>query len=346
MIEPMGHPSRGAGSAAERLSRGADSVVGALQAHAGTLLFGMAGLFGKWVAAPSLIVAGLRTLIASACFAALLIAWPRLGAPRQSGPPAEPRTPPDADAQPRAAPEAGGAHSSKGRGGDAGIRHGLLAALAGAILGVHWWLFFEAIQVSTVAVALLAYSTAPGFVALLDPLLHWKRPSGRALLAAGLVLVGVALMAPRWTLGEATTLGAAWGVAAGLLFAILILLNRRLVRVYGPVRLSFYLNLGASAVLLPLLPGAWVPLSARDWGLLALLGVGFTVGAHTLFTASLQRLQVQAAAIVGALEPVYGILGAVVLLGEVPGPRTLAGGTVILGTVLWVTWQAARAERG
>ncbi len=313
-----------------QLGRGGVAAVGALQAHAATLLFGLAGLFGKWVAAPSLVVAGLRTLIASACFAALLAAWPRLGAP----------------ALPEADPGAGAAHGPGGRHGAAGRRNALLAALAGAILGTHWWLFFEAIQVSTVAVALLAYSTAPGFVALLDPLLQGKAPAGRALLAAGLVLGGVALLVPRWTLGEATTLGVAWGVGAGLLFAILMLLNRRLVPVYGPVRLSFYLNLGASAVLLPLLPGAWVPLSAGDWGLLALLGVVFTVGAHTLFIGSLQRLKVQTAAIISALEPVYGILGAVVLLGEVPGLRTLAGGALILGTVLWVTGQAAWSESG
>jgi drug/metabolite transporter (DMT)-like permease len=330
--------------------RGAGAALGAVQAHAATLLFGLAGLFGKWVAAPSLVVAGLRTAIASLCFAALLAAWPRLGAPaRPDAPP-----PPDGPAQP-GPPDGSAGHgptAGRGAGGrrDAertrqGWRHALLAAFAGAVLGTHWWAFFEAIQVSTVAVALLAYSTAPGFVALLDPLLSRKAPSGGALLAALLVLAGVALLVPRWSLGEATALGAAWGVVAGLLFAILMLLNRRLVPVYGPVRLSFYLNLGASAVLVPLLPGAWVPLSARDWALLALLAVGFTVGAHTLFIGSLQRLKVQTAAIISALEPVYGILGAVILLGEVPGLRTLAGGALILGTVLWVTGRAAWPRR-
>jgi len=280
------------------------------------VLFGLAGLFGKWVQAPALVVAGLRTAIAATCFAALLAAWPRLGAP-----PARPGGP------------AEGADS---------VRAALLAALGGAILGGHWWLFFEAIQASTVAVALLGYATAPAFVSVLEPLLERRVPAPAALAAAGLVAAGVALMVPRWSLSEATAVGAAFGVGAGLLFALLMLLNRRLVPRYGPVRLAFYLNVGASVVLLPALPSVWVPLRAADWALLAVLGVAFTVLAHTLFIASLGRLQAQTAAIVSALEPVYGILGALVLLGEVPAARAILGGAVIVGTVMWVSARTAR----
>jgi drug/metabolite transporter (DMT)-like permease len=95
-------------------------------------------------------------------------------------------------------------------------------------------------------------------------------------------------------------------------------------------------------VLLPALPSVWVPLRPADWALLALLGVGFTTLAHTLFIGSLRRLRAQTAAIVSALEPVYGIVGAALLLGEVPTGRALAGGAVILGTVLWVSARAGR----
>lgn len=297
-----------------------------LSAHGATVLFGLAGLFGKWVAAPALVVAGVRTTIASLCFAALLAVWPRLGVPPASATAEAPRAPSPVPSARRAA-----------------LVAALLAALAGAILGVHWWFFFEAIQTSTVAVALLAYSTAPGFVAVLEPLLERRAPAPAGLAAAGLVFAGVALLVPRWSLADATAAGAAWGVGAGLLFALLMLLNRHLVPRYGPVRLSFYLNLGASAVLLPALPSVWVPLRSVDWALLAVLGIGFTVLAHTLFIGSLRRLRAQTAAIVSALEPVYGILGAGLLLGEVPTGRALLGGAVILGTVLWVSARAGRA---
>jgi drug/metabolite transporter (DMT)-like permease len=307
-----------------------------LEAHGATVLFGLAGLFGKWVQAPALVVAGIRTAIAAACFAGLLALWPRLGAP----PVMRVGTPGGAGSSGSSRKRSQHEASADRAGGR--DRAALLAALAGAILGTHWWFFFEAVQAATVAVALLAYATAPGFVAILEPLLQRRAPAPAALAAAGLVMAGVALMVPRWSLGEATAVGAAWGVGAGLLFALLMLLNRHLVPRYGPVRLSFYLNVGASVVLLPALPSVWVPLRGADWALLAVLGVGFTVLAHTLFIASLRRLQAQTAAVISALEPVYGILGALLLLGEVPAARAILGGAVIVGTVMWVSAQTSR----
>jgi drug/metabolite transporter (DMT)-like permease len=47
------------------------------------------------------------------------------------------------------------------------------------------------------------------------------------------------------------------------------------------------------------------------------------------------------ASVVAALEPVYGIALAVLLLGEVPSPRTLLGASLIVGAALVATRRAA-----
>ncbi|MBD0270020.1 MAG: EamA family transporter, partial [Cyanobacteria bacterium Co-bin8] len=73
-------------------------------------------------------------------------------------------------------------------------------------------------------------------------------------------------------------------------------------------------------------------------GLLLVLGVLCTALAHTLFIESLAVLRTQLASVISALEPVYGILLAVVLLGEIPNARTLAGGLLILGTTTVATY--------
>ena len=44
---------------------------------------------------------------------------------------------------------------------------------------------------------------------------------------------------------------------------------------------------------------------------------------------------------IASLEPVYGILFALVLLGEVPAARTLAGGALILGAALFASARGA-----
>ncbi len=90
-------------------------------------------------------------------------------------------------------------------------------------------------------------------------------------------------------------------------------------------------------LLAPLAPWFWRPLSAGDWGLLLVLGVVCTALAHTLFIQALRGVSARLAAIASALEPVYGIALAWLLLGEAPAPRTLGGGAVILLAVLWAT---------
>jgi drug/metabolite transporter (DMT)-like permease len=268
--------------------------------HGAVLLFGVAGLFGKWVAASALVIVFGRVLVASLAFALLLRLRPLSGL-RPAG------------------------------------RRRLALWACGALLAFHWVTFFHAIQVSSVAVGLLAYSTAPVFVVLLEPLWFAERLSGRALACAALTMAGVALIVPRWAPGAAVFQGMAWGVAAGLSFALLSLANRALVRAHGAIRVAFHQDAAAMVLLAPLLPLAWTPLSARDVALLVALGLFCTALAHALYIQAMRVLAARVAAIASALEPVYGIALAWLLLGEAPAPRTLAGGALILAAVLWAT---------
>jgi drug/metabolite transporter (DMT)-like permease len=274
--------------------------------HGAVLLFGVAGLFGKWVAAPALVIVFGRVLVATLAFGVLL----RLRPLRRVRP--------------------------TGR-----QRLGLWAC--GALLAFHWVTFFHAIQVSTVAVGLLAYSTAPVFVVLLEPLWFRERGSARALACALLCVGGVALIVPRWAPGSALFQGVLWGVLSGLGFAVLSLCNRALVRVHGAIRVALHQDAAAMVLLAPLLPFVWVPLGLREVALLVALGVFCTALAHALFIQAMALLAARVAAIAGTLEPVYGIALAWLLLGEVPAARTLAGGALILAAVLWASLRPQHA---
>jgi len=90
-------------------------------------------------------------------------------------------------------------------------------------------------------------------------------------------------------------------------------------------------------------------IGARDVALLLILGLVCTALAHTLFIASLADLTAHTAATIAALEPVYGIALAAWLLGEMPGARTLVGGALIVGAAIAVSRRvdvgSARANR-
>ncbi len=78
--------------------------------------------------------------------------------------------------------------------------------------------------------------------------------------------------------------------------------------------------------------------------LLLVLGLFCTALAHGLFIHSLKVVRAQLAGVMTALEPVYGIVFAFLLLGEVPAGPTLAGGALIVGTTTIAMYYRRKAS--
>lgn len=278
--------------------------------HLAVALFGFAGLFGKWLALPAVTIVFGRTLVAAAALALLL----RLGR------------------EPAALP---------------GARFDRRLALNGAVLALHWVAFFEAIRIASVAIGLIGFASFPLFVLLLEAAGRQRVLRRGEWMTAALVAAGLVLVVPefRWT--NQTVQGLAWGVLSGFAFALLAVANRSLASRYRAGTIALWQNSCAAACLLPpaLLAGA-LP-DGRELLLLVVLGVACTALAHTLFIGSLKALSAHTASVVAALEPVYGIVLAFVLLGETPPPRTLGGAALIVGAALWAsrTESLARGAR-
>ena len=316
--------------------------------HAAVALFGFAALFGKWLAlSPAAIVLG-RTVVAAATLAIVLAFQKAAASPTAVGPlPAPPRGRLNTEA--RAGVAAAGrpaelnpgrheAHRTTARANYIGL------ALNGALLAVHWVTFFAAVQVATVAIALLGFASFPVFVLALESIERRRLPNVAESGAVLVVTAGLALLVPELRWSNTIVQGLAWGVASGLTFALLAVRNRRAVERHGAVALALWQNAFAAACLLPwvlLQGGASVP-SLRDAMLVLALGIVCTALAHTLFIASMRRVSAHAASVVTVLEPVYGIALAALLLGERPDVRTLAGAALILAAALVATRQAAR----
>lgn len=272
-----------------------------IQVHASVFLFGLSGLFGKFLALPASVIVLGRTGFAALALGVVLALGRRALRLRS-------------------------------------LRDGLGMALLGALLAFHWVSFFNSIQLATVAIGLLTFSSFPVFVTLLEPLLFktpWRWRDGAI---AALVVVGVALVIPDYRLGSATAVGTIWGLLSGLSFALLQLLNKGYRQRYSAVAIAFYQDLFACLSLLVVTPLASLGLTPQEVGLLLVLGVLCTAVAHTLFIESLAVLRTQTASVISALEPIYGIVLAALLLGELPTLRTLAGGGLIIGTTLWASW--------
>ena len=74
-------------------------------------------------------------------------------------------------------------------------RAGLLRlAGIGLLVALHWTLFFEAIKMSVVSVALVCQSTAPFFTAVLEPIAFRRPPRAHELSLGIAAAVGVAVI--------------------------------------------------------------------------------------------------------------------------------------------------------
>ncbi len=215
--------------------------------------------------------------------------------------------------------------------------------VSGTVLAVHWIAFFQAIQVSTVAIGLLSFSSYPLFTTFLEPLFFREQLRSRNIFAVLLVICGLALMTTsnnedsNVIISGSVVQGVLWGLASGLGFAVLTLLNRGHVRNHSPLLLTCWQNGFAALVILPWSWSESWDLSGKDWGLLFILGVVCTVGGHTLLINGLRHVRAQVVSLlIAGMEPVFAILFALFLLGETPSGQTLLGGVLIVGTTVFM----------
>jgi drug/metabolite transporter (DMT)-like permease len=272
--------------------------------HVAVALFGFAGVFGKWIDwDPVAIVLG-RTTVAAAVLA-LFVRY-RLGTWR--------------------------------------LPH-WVAVPNGVILAVHWVAFFTAIKVSTVAIGLLGYASFPLFVPFLERAMLGVPIRRGKLAGAALVALGLVLLVPEFTWKSHTVRGLAWGVMSGFMFALLTVRTRKLAPDRWPSEMALWQNAVAALCVLPVVlwqGGLGGAMNAGTLAKMLLLGLFCTAVAHALYTASLARLPASTVAVCAALEPVYGMALALVLLGEVPNGRTLAGAAVIVVAALVASRRATR----
>lgn len=211
--------------------------------------------------------------------------------------------------------------------------------VVGGVLAGHWYLFFETIKLSSVAVALLTVYTAPVFLALLAPFFLVERRSRIALLAlvpagAGMALIGLAGEGGR----HARPLAVVVGLGAAVSYAGLVIATKRLTLRLPPATIAFWSYLIAALALTPFLAtaGRVLPHLGPEALYLGCLGVVFTGLSGFIYISLLRRVTAQAIGILAFLEPVTGALLAWAILGQALGWQVAAGGALVVAAGLVV----------
>ena len=226
-------------------------------------------------------------------------------------------------------------------------QHQKYLLIIGGLIAVQSVCLYSSVARLPVALALLAFNTYPLSTAFWARVLYKHQPEKAVIWSMPLILFGLALALD--VLGAASGLGAAehWAqIGTGVAFALAASATFGLALVYtqhetagldGRLRTFSTMTLvGILAIAVAISQGGFhMPQAPAGWwglGMLTFLyGTAFTM----MFTV-LPRLGVVGNSAIMNVEPVFALVLAWALLGQRIAPVQVAGGLLVVATVMWL----------
>lgn len=203
-----------------------------------------------------------------------------------------------------------------------GAKEGFKIIGTGFIIAAHWILFFAAARVSTASVCLAGMATCSLWTSFLEPFMNNKKVKAFEVFL-GLTVIGGLYIIFRFEFNHALGLGMA--VASAFLSALFSVINGKLTFRHDPYLITFYEMAGAclgTFLFFPLYVKYFSPEGLElvptnmDWLWLIILSVICTVYAFSVSVEIMKRISAFVVNLTVNLEPVYGIILAVLIFGE------------------------------
>ena len=223
----------------------------------------------------------------------------------------------------------------------------------GVLVALHWLTFYAAIKLSNASVAATCIAAGPIFLALIEPLLHRRRPVLTDLAMGVIAVPGVALVVG--AVPDGMLVGVVVGIISAAFVAIFGALNKQFVHHGDPLSVTA-IELGAGTLALTLL-APWVPAlipghtsdlfvlpGLQDAGLLVTLAFACTLLPCALSLVALRSLSAFSVQLAVNLEPIYAIALAMLLFNEHQQVGTLfyLGVVIVVGAVFVHPWLGRR----
>jgi len=215
--------------------------------------------------------------------------------------------------------------------------------LIGFIVAFHWVAFFGSARVANVSVSLVGFATNSLWAALLEPWFNRTRIKKFELMLGLVVLLGLYVI---FSFDFQYKLGLFLGVVAGFTSALFSVFNSRMVRYVPAFTITFYEMIGAFvglAIFFPVYRATWAPGGvlhlapvAMDWLYIGLLAGVCSVYAYSTAVELMKKVSVFLIQLALNLEPIYGIIMAVIIFGseEKMGTNFYVGALIIMAAVV------------
>lgn len=198
-------------------------------------------------------------------------------------------------------------------------RNFLAMMLAGVVIALHWYTFFQAIKLSTVSIALATMSSGALFAAVLEPILYKRKLIWYEIFFGFIVMAGLYLIFKVETSYE---YGMLLALLSAFLAAVFSLINGKLIHKERPSLISFYEMSGGLVFLsiILLAQGSFTAdffkLTTSDWIFIFILASVCTAYTFIAAVRIMRFITPYTVMITTNLEPVYGILLAFLFLGD------------------------------
>ncbi len=211
--------------------------------------------------------------------------------------------------------------------------------LNGLFISLHWLLFFGAAKVSTVAMCLAGLSTQTFWTSLLEPIAKKTKINILEVFLGVLVVIALIIIL---SVQQAQWLGLLMGIGAGFFGALFSVINGNFTHSHDPKLITVYEMISAGIItgffwVLGLfnVANGYIPIGL-DWLWIGILSIVCTVYAYTETIHLYKVFSVFSINLVITLEPVYGIILAVLIFGnkEVMQPMFYWGTALLLITVI------------
>lgn len=202
--------------------------------------------------------------------------------------------------------------------------------VSGLLLGIHWITYFYALQWSSVAIGMLSLFTFPIFTAFLEPLFGKDRFQPKHLFLGLALLLGIYLISPPVNWENQQFLAVGMGVFSAVCFSFRNLFIKKISKQSNGTALMATQVFVVSLFLLPMNFVSPKEVIISYGSLLFFLALVTTVIGHSLFLQSFQKFSITTSSLISCLQPLYGILMGAILLNEIPTPKILLGGSIIL----------------
>ncbi|MGY8934305.1 MAG: DMT family transporter [Flavobacteriales bacterium] len=212
-------------------------------------------------------------------------------------------------------------------------------AFVGLIIALHWLAFFSAVKVSNVSITLAMMSTGAFFASFLEPVFFKRKIISYEVIFGLIVIIGLYII---FKVESEYLSGILFALLASFLGALFSIFNGMLVKSHNASVISFYeLLFGVLFITIYVLftggfDNTFFKLSGSDWTYLIILASICTAYAFIASVHVMKWISPYTVMLTTNMEPIYGILLALLILGEKEymSPTFYLGAIIILITVV------------